>query len=77
MDTHFEVEAETDAWLLLGRDSNTLAMSVWEISTFNSKSIPYTFDHVVVQCFTFPRSSSVGSFPLMMVGELGANLVYL
>ena len=33
MDTHLEVEAETDAWLLLGRDSNTLAMSVWEIST--------------------------------------------
>ena len=39
--------------------------------------VPYTFDHVGLQCFTFPRSSSVGSFPLMMVGELGANLVYL
>ena len=36
MDTHLEVEAETDAWLLLGRDSNTLAMSVWEISTLVS-----------------------------------------
>ena len=42
-----------------------------------SKYIPYAFDYVPLQCFTFPRSSSVGSFPLMMVGELGANLVYL
>ena len=36
IDTYFEVEAETDAWLLLGRDANTLAMSVWEISTLVS-----------------------------------------
>ena len=36
IDTYLEVEAETDAWLLLGRDANTLAMSVWEISTLVS-----------------------------------------
>ena len=77
MDTHLEVEAETDAWFLLGRDANTLAMSVWEISTLVTTYLPYTFDYVALKYFTFPRSSSVGSFPLMMVGELGANLVYL
>lgn len=84
-DKYLEVAQEMAACFLPGRDSSTLAMVACKMSVgivhqsmFSCSSmLPDLVVQIQICQITFPRSSSFGSFPLIIVGELGANLVYL